>query len=169
MLILITILIIAATAVFLATRKRKLTGSESTNNLEAANYRPLFQPTDEELRAFENDETRRANDASAAVEKQEFEARLAASEAVWRDEPTAGNTAEFLRLATTGESSDIFIAATKKIIQFWQENRTVITARDLADLLDSHFRLLPQQERTSGEIFDLRTQIDELRREVRGN
>jgi len=73
-------------------------------------------------------------------------------------------------LASESENAKIFSEISENVIKLWRENRIEnLEARDLADLLDSHFRTLPQQERTSGELFWLREEIENLRREVRGN
>ncbi len=169
MLILIPVLIIVAAAVaYLLTRQRNAVQPATDRRLDDSNLRPLFQPSDEELHQLEIAETNRRKAEAKLREKWEFEQLLHEKEEAFRADPTNANAAEFLRVAAHGSDAQTFAAVAAKVTQLWRENRTNLTARDLADLLDSHFRLLPQLERTSGRIFELRTEIEELRRDVRG-
>jgi len=144
-----------------------------SKNFEAENFRPLFQPTKEDIRAFEREEKSNleAEKAEKArrilIEKAE---KLSEFEKMWRVLPDRKKTIELLFLASESKNAKTFSEISENIIKLWRENRIEnLTALDLADLLDSHFRTLPQQERTSGVGFWLKEEIESLRSEVRGN
>lgn len=177
MLILYTILVVlsavAALAILAKRRNSKLLEQNPPKNLNAENYRPLFAPTEDELRASAREEK-----ALAEAKKAEEERRILIEKAEkvtefaseWRIAPDRKRTIELLFLASGAESARTFSEISENVIKLWRENRIEnLTAQDLADLLDSHFRILPQQERTSGALFWLKEEIQKLRREVRGN
>lgn len=178
MLILFTILVVLSAAALLAAISAKRRNSlllkhNPPKNFEAANLRPLFAPTEDELRAFERTEkalsqAKKAEEARRISE--EKAGKVSEFEKAWSIAPDRKRTIEFLFLAAESENAKIFSEASEKVIDLWRENRIEnLTAHDLADLLDSHFRILPQQERTSGAIFRLREEIERLRAGVRGN
>jgi hypothetical protein len=178
MLFLFTILVVlsaVAALVILSTKRRNsnLLEQNPPNNLSAGSFRPLFQPTEDEIRAFEREEKARADAKKAEdarrilVEKAE---KVSEFEKMWSASPDRKRTIELLFRASESESAKIFSETAEKIIKLWRENRIEnLTARDLADLLDSHLRILPQQERTSGAGFWLKEEIEKLRSGVRGN
>lgn len=169
MLILIPVLIITAAAVaYFLTRNARTVQPNDERRFDSSNLRPLFQPTDEEIRAFEIAEENRREAEVNRREKLELEQLLHEKEDAFRAYPTNPNAAELLRVAAQGSDADTFCRAAGIVTRLWREDQTSLTAQDLAELLDSHFRLLPQQERTSGAIFELRNEIEELRRDVRG-
>jgi hypothetical protein len=171
MLILFTILVVISAVAMLAisAKRRKSLPLEQNppKNLSAENFRPLFQPTEEDMRAFEREENARAEAKKAEearrilVEKAE---KLSEFEKTWRELPDRKKTIELLFLASESESAKTFSEISENVIKLWRENRIEnLTALDLADLLDSHFRTLPQQERTSGTGFWLKEEIKNLR------
>ena len=177
MLYLFTILVvlsaIAALAIFAKRRNSNLLEQNPPKNFEAENFRPLFQPTEEDIRAFEREENaqmeaKKAEEARRIlIEKAEKWSEL---EKMWRVSPDRKTTIELLFLASQSENAKTFSKCAENVIKIWRENRIEnLTALDLADLLDSHFRTLPQQERTSGALFWLREEIESLRSAVRGN
>ena len=178
MLILFTILVVlSAIAALLAisAKRRKFLPLEQNppKNFEAENFRPLFQPTEDDLRAFEREEkshldAKKAEEARRIlVEKTE---KLSEFEKMWRTFPDRKKTIELLFLASESKNAKTFSECAENVIKLWRENRIEnLTAQDLADLLDSHFRILPQQERTSGALFWFKEEIERLRFEVRGN
>jgi hypothetical protein len=96
--------------------------------------------------------------------------KISEFEKAWSAAPDRKRTIELLFLAAQSENAKIFSEVSESVLNLWRENRIEnLTAHDLADLLDSHFRILPQQERTSGAIFWLKKEIERLRAEVRGN
>ena len=177
MLIFFTLLVvISAVAMLAISAKRRNSLPLEQNppkNFEAENFRPLFQPTEEELRAFERQEKSNL-EAEKAEEARRILVRKTKKafefEKTWRVLPDRKKTIELLFLACESESSKTFSEISENIIKLWRENRIEnLTAQNLAELLDSHFRTLPQQERTSGVLFWLREEIERLRSEVRGN
>lgn len=169
MLILIPVLIITAAAVaYFLTRNARTVQPNDERRFDSSNLRPLFQPTDEELRDQAADEKKQLEELRNLRETWEFEQLLLENETKFRADATNQSAAELLRVAAQGSDAVTFCRAADIVVRLWREGETSLTAQDLAELLDSHFRLLPQQERTSGGIFRLRTEIEELRRDVRG-
>jgi hypothetical protein len=177
MLYIFTILVVLSAAsllfIFVKRRNSNLLEQNPPKNLSAANFRPLFEPDEDDLRAFEREEkaledAKKADEArQVLVEKAEKASEL---KKTWSASPDRKRTIELLFLASESENAKFFSEISENVIKLWRENRIEnLEARDLADLLDSHFRILPQQERTSGELFWLREEIENLRREVRGN
>ena len=88
----------------------------------------------------------------------------------WRVLPDRKKTIELLFLASQSENAKTFSEISENVIKLWRENRIKnLSASDLADLLDSHFRTLPQQERTSGIGFWLKEEVKNLRSESEEN
>lgn len=168
------VIVVGATAVvgfsiYLRRRTKSLKSNNQTQFTDAPKgYRSLFEPTDEEIRASEREAQMRVEaERKEAEQKVLFEKaeRVREFEKVWRSEPTRQNTVELLRLASESESAAVFSQTAENVIQVWlHEQAGNLTAKDLADLLDSHFRTLPQQERISGALFWLKQEIERLRR-----
>jgi hypothetical protein len=171
MLIIFTILVVLSAVALLAkvVKRRNSFPLEQNppKNLSAASYRPLFQPTEEEMRAYEREEK-----ALAAAKKAEEERRIFVEktekafefEKIWSVSPDRKGTIELLFLAAKSENAQTFSKCAENVIKLWRENRIEnLKALDLAELLDSHFRTLPQQERTSGVGFWLKEEIEKLR------
>lgn len=156
---------------FAAYLKRRNKSLETTNQKQlddAPPYRSLFAPTDEELHTLE-----RERQTNLQAEQKEGESKVLSEKAektrefekIWRGESTKQNTVELLRLAAQSESAETFSQAAENVIQVWHsEQLGGLSKEDLADLLDSHLRILPQQERFSGAIFWLKQEIENLRR-----
>lgn len=177
MLFLFTILVVlsavAMLAIFAKRRNSNLLEQNPPKTISAENFRPLFQPTGDDIRAFERKENakievHKAEEARRIlVEKAE---KLSEFEKNWRVSPDRKKTIELLFLASESENAKTFGEISANVIKLWRENRIEnLTVQNLADLLDSHFRTLPQQERTSGVGFWLKEEIGNLRSEVRGN
>ena len=154
-------------SVYLKRRTKSLESNNQTNFDDVPPYRSLFAPTDEEIRQSELEEN------AARLAKETEEARRLAGEKIekihecekdWRVAPDRRKTVELLRLASESENAKIFSETAEGVIESWRENQLQdLTGDDLADLLDSHLRTLPQQERTSGAIFWLKQEIINLR------
>lgn len=154
-------------SVYLKRRPKSLESNNQTIFDDVPQYRSLFAPTDEEIRQSELEES------SARQAKEAEEARRLAAEKTgkvqecekdWRTTPNRRNTVELLRLASESENAETFSKTAESIIKVWRGKRLQdLTGDDLADLLDSHLRTLPQQERTSGAIFWLKQEITKLR------
>lgn len=154
---------------FYLNRKTKRLQSKNQDQFPVrSNYRPLFEPTDDEIRALEREEEARQ---AAKIETELRQIKAGKIEDVrdfqkiWQNQSNKGNTLELLRLAAVSETAQIFSEISEKIIKVWYDRKIDnLSARDLADLLDSHLRTLPQQERTSGILFWLKQEILSLRR-----
>jgi hypothetical protein len=149
-------------------RNKSLQTNDQRQFAEPPPYRSLFAPTDEEIRALESrereeieakqQEAKRKNSFEKSEKVREFEKK-------WRGEPTRQNTIELLRLAAASESAEIFSQTAESLIQVLHHEQTGgLSKKDLADLLDSHLRILPQQERFSGAVFWIKREIERLRR-----
>ena len=156
---------------FAAYLKRRNKSLETINQKQFDDvppYRSLFAPTDEELRVLERKEqTKLEAEQKEAERKVLFEksGRVHEFEKIWRSEPNKQNTIEFLRLAAASESAEVFSQTAENVIQVWHnEQAGDLSKKDLADLLDSHLRILPQQERFSGALFWIKREIENLRR-----
>lgn len=154
-------------ALFAKRRKAHLLEENNPKNLNAENFRPLFAPTDEDIRAFEREEREKL------LAKEREEARRLTEEKIekvyeleknWRTSPDKKATAKLLFSASELGNAKIYGEIAESVIKIWREDKLGnLSAQDLAELLDSHFRILPQQERTSGAIFWLREEIEKLR------
>ncbi len=127
------------------------------------NARPLFAPTDEDLRRENEIENARV------IAKREYYARASSRENVdnaqqnWRDEPSGKTAAELLCVAAgDGLGGDFSRAANEIVSEFHSNGIKGLTARDLAALLDSHSRLLTAGTNDSGELFWLRQEMARL-------
>ena len=173
MLFLFTILaVLFAVALLAALIKRHESSSllpeNQQNNISAENFRPLFAPDEDDLRAFA-DERKQLRAKAEQAERELFAAekleKAVAFQAVWQNLPDKQNTIEFVRLAAATGDGRVFQAAAREIIR--RENSGEIrelSAEQIAQLLESHFWLLPAQQRTSGEKFWLNQTIAGLRR-----
>ena len=127
------------------------------------NARPLFAPTESELR-------REANAQEARViEQREYHARAESSTKVdaalsnWRDLRSVNAAAELLLVtAEHGLDGDFSRSANEIVGEFRTNGIDDISKNDLAALLDSHLRLLSAGAQSSGELFWLRQEIVQL-------
>lgn len=136
-------------------------------------YRPLFAPSESDAVAFERagEKARQelAEKEKRRAAKQEFMNRMESVNALFRDwaeAPDAKRLGELLQAAAGTESAGFFSEISTNVIQVWNDKKIAgLTAADLAALLDSHLRLLPQQEIASGVLFWLKEDIAALRKE----
>ena len=168
MLLIIAVLALlsAAFLLFRFTRRHdpELTEPQYSSFDPPPNARPLFAPTDAELK-LETDA-----EAARAIAKREYLARAASRSAVdaalnaWRTSPNAETTSELLRVtAESGSDGDFARAAGEVITKFRKSGISGLSENDLAALIDSHIRLLSPQESASGAIFWLRQEAAKLR------
>ena len=174
------VIVVGSTAVlgfsFYLKRRAKSLGSYNPKQFdESMPPRSLFAPDAKELQIIEleNEKRRTAKDsAEARLLKAEEKAKKEAEKAEnvracrerWQTAPDRKTTIELLRISAESGNAEIFSETAESVIELWRENKIEnLTAPDLADLLDSHFRLLPQQERTSGAIFWVKREIENLR------
>lgn len=165
--IILTIISAVITISLLSKSRKTLNSSEIKEIHETKPFRSLFEPDEEELHALERAERTRLN----ALEEQKREdllvqkkERVYEFQKIWSEASNVKNTLELLTLAASSENGNLFSEIAEKVLSFWKEDQIKnLSAKDLADLLDSHFRTLPQQERTSGAMFRLKEEIAELR------
>lgn len=158
-------------AFYLKRRSRSL-NSKDQKQFSDTPPRSLFEPTGDEPDASKRAEQTKFEAAQKDSERKillEKSERVREFEKIWRGEPSKQNTIELFRLAAASESAEIFSQAAENVIQVWRnEQLGGLSKEDLADLLDSHLRILPQQERFSGAIFWIRQEIEILRRNSEG-
>jgi hypothetical protein len=134
-------------------------------------YRPLFAPSPDEVSAQERAENevclQAEHEARAETARQisrEKSVKAKDFMTAWQGSPEKQGTIELLRLAAETENAEIFSEIAQNVIQVWKNKRIAgLPAADLAALLDSHLRLLPQQELNSGALFWLRQEVAALR------
>jgi hypothetical protein len=174
MLILFTILVVlsAAITIPLFIKRRKTPSSENPRQLEPPPFRSLFEPSETELRALEREEKarlaarKRQNEEQLSVQKQE---EIREFQKIWQISPNKKNTVELIRLSAAGESGKNFAEIAESVIQLWRAKKIEeFSGEDLAAVLESHFRLLPNEERTSGVAFWLKREIASLRAKSSG-
>src|SRR5258706_1098848 len=108
------------------------------------NSRPLFAPTDRELKQEANQQ--KARSIARREYRAKAEARSIVDEALteWRTEPNGKHAAELLRItAEKGLDNDFSRAADEILKVFDESGIDGLTNNDLAALLDSHIQLLP--------------------------
>jgi hypothetical protein len=132
-------------------------------NLSAEMYRPLFAPTDEEMFALEREEAARIEAEERPHAEQEEVAKHAEVwrlRTEWRAIPNRQNTADLLFLASQTSDAEVFSDVSSEILKVFRETGIGgLSPNELAELLDSHYRLLPQPERSSGALFWLKQEI----------
>jgi hypothetical protein len=140
--------------------------------LAAENYRPLFAPTDEDLREAEAEEKARLT----AQQSEEIE-RIASEKLVnlekirqtWRESPNKAATIELLYRASQTGNGEVYLETARIVLDVWRaEKVSDLSSDDLAHLLESHFWLLPTHERTPGVSFRLKEETAGLRRDSNG-
>ena len=174
MLILLTIfaaLLAISILVFAKRRSTQLLEEKPPQHeLSASEFRPLFEPGPEELRAATREEQEAEAAADLEKEKQSREQKHAEFKEfrkAWRAVPSRKNTVELLYLASQGESGNIYAETANEVIKTWKNGQIEdLSADDLSQLLESHFWLLPAGERTTGVKFSLLEEIAGLRREI---
>lgn len=170
MLILFTFLmfvsVIVATVIWLKKNKSHSLPKKSEQFL-SNNFRPLFEPAEEDIRAFEREEKQKS------LAKIEAEKRLLFKEKsdkvrnfleIWRENPSKLNTIDLLKIASESESAEIYQKIASEVYEAYKTNViNSLSANDLIQLVESHFWLLPSQERTSGVKFWLKEESASLR------
>jgi len=137
-------------------------------NLETTHLRPLFEPSHEDLK-------RQADEAGAReIARREYQrsakvaARVDAAVNAWRLARDRSSAIELMRVASeSGREGDLARAA-REIIEFYRGSGIPgLTSDRLAILIDSHIKLLPAQERSSGDVFWLKEEVARLSSETK--
>ena len=171
MLLLFVVLAVISAAVLLVyyvkRQDRDLIEDNPSYNLSAENFRPLFAQTDDEMREFEREESAKFEaEARAEAELAEaaIENEIRRLQGEWRASPDKQKTIELLYAMSQTGDTDMFFDVSEQILRVFRETGIGGLSPDgLAELLDSHYRLLPQAERSSGALFRLKQEIAELR------
>jgi hypothetical protein len=141
------------------------------------NLRPLFAPSADDVREQEHiareAEKELGREKEREAHRQELSEKVARAkdfQAVWQGAPERSSAGELFRLAAMTGSVETYSEISKNVIQIWHDKKIAgLTAAELAGLLDSHLRLLPQQEMASGALFWLKQEIAALRNEAEKN
>ena len=158
----------AAFLLFLLTRRpdTEFLDQKSFSFEPPPNARSLFAPSDSELKI------EAAEQKARLIARREYRAkaknRAVVDKAVadWRSTPDGKHAAELLRVtAERGLDGDFSRAAGEILDVFYGPGVDGLSSGDLAELVDSHIRLLPVSERGSGAIFWLKQEIAKLRPE----
>lgn len=170
MLLIIAVLAILSAAVLLVSYlKRQNENPVDGSRLRdrpPTNLRPLFAPTEQENLAFEHE--KRANVAAETENMRlkdiaDREAEINALLSTWRMTPNRQNSIQLLHLVADNGDAGIFSRTAFEIIRVFRDDKLEgLTGADLAALLDSHYRLLPDKSQASGELFWLREEIMNL-------
>jgi hypothetical protein len=171
MLILLTILILAAAAsafIYFFNKnnsERQLDSANVGTFPETTPLRPLFEPSDEEMRAEllatdlrdQLDEVH-LDDEIERKHLAEFRNRFRA----WRAAPNVAEIGDLLELARL--DGDSFAVAAETITKEFLNGRIDrISSDDLEQMLESHFWLLPAEKREPAISFRVKEAIRELR------
>ena len=166
MFLILTVLVLIAVAVaFIAKRQvqQALSENQTPKYIDGENLRPLFAPDEEDLRAQSRAEEESANEQAAEQAREAEEKRLASFEEfrqTWRESPDRAGTIELLRRGSEIQSGKVFLDTVDEILHMRIET---LTRSELAELIESHFWLLPQSERTPGVSFTINKELSALR------
>ncbi len=157
-----------ATAIYVVLSIKNFNPSASNNLFNPKNFRGLFQPTEKELRALEKAEKEAESAKTEEAKQLELQEKISKVEefaSVWNDSPTKRNTIEILYLASESGVEKVYIDVARLVLEFWNNDKIEnLSASDLAQLLESHYWLIPTENRTSGVTFGLNQEIASLRR-----
>ncbi len=152
--------------------EKLLEADDAPVRVDAASYRPLFAPTDDELRLAEAEERRQLTEKRDAEERQAHQEKLRhvlELHEAWQSSPDRAATIELLRDAAESADGNGYLHICESVLAAWNEGRlSGIEAGDLAQLLETHFWLLPADQRTPGASFRLRSITADLRNGVAG-
>ena len=164
----IFLLVLAAVALAIAarrSRRERYLPDHDPLNIDASRFRPLFAPSDEDLAAVERekqdviDAEQRENDRLAREKKL---ANFAEFRQTWRASEKKENVADLLTRAAEFKDGEVFLETVKTILD--ERQNVSLSNEDLAQLIESHFWLLPANERTPGVTFAVNEEIAALRR-----
>src|SRR5688500_16234954 len=132
------VLISAVVAISFLLTSRKTPRSQQIKEIqELPPFRSLFEPNEEEIRAFKREERTRANDLEEQKRAdllKEKRAKAFEFQKLWKNEPNRKNTLELVNLASQNESGKLFSEISENVLRFWKENRIEnLSASDLAD------------------------------------
>jgi hypothetical protein len=160
----LVVLLVAAGAAFLVKRRidRDLIESYQPKNLTDTHMRPLFPA--EWVRADEP----AIDDAIVAEpvddEREKKLAKLEDLRQTWLANPNKRDAANLLLTASECGSAAIYSDVVDEVVRRWNANRLDgVSAAALAVLIESHLRLLPPNERMSGDAYIVKQEISALK------
>jgi hypothetical protein len=162
------VILAAVTLAFVARLSRRETRyfpDDNPLNIDASQFRPLFAPTEEDLAKVEREKQAEIDAEREQNNRLELEKKLANFEEfrqTWRASVNKISTVELLTRAVEFQSSEVFLETVQAILN---ERQSIdFSNEDLARLIESHFWLLPANERTPGVTFAVNEEIAALRR-----
>ena len=103
--------------------------------------------------------------AEADRQKQLIDSQYERDLADWIASPTRPKTIVLLSDAAKSENEHIYIKACKEVLRIWRTGSVSdLSANDLAQLMESHYWLIPAENRTPGASFLIKEEIAGLRR-----
>ena len=153
---------VVTTLIFVVRRqtRNELPESRTPDYLDRENLRPLFAPDEYELRAKERQQKEAEDQEAADYRAAKKLASFNDFRQTWRESNTRMNTIELLRRASEMESGEIYLEIVDAILH----NRTNgFSDDDLAQLIESHFWLLPAHEKTPGAAYTIKRELAALR------
>ena len=166
MLVIFTVVLLIAAAIILFVRRQTRTPlleDQTPKHLNGEHLRPLFAPDAEELRALEREERKMLEARDVELRENERQKRLASFEEfrqTWRELPSRANTVELLFQASELERGDVYLDTIDELLH---KRSDVFSDDEIAQLIESHFWLLPQSERTPGVTFTINRGLAALR------
>jgi len=125
------------------------------------------------LRAQANAEAEKVKEIERQESLKQTEEKLALFgelRQTWAQSPNRGSTIELLYEASQVSDGGIYLETCEQVLASWRAGKIAeLSADDLAQLLESHFWLLRNSERTPGVSFRLNEEIAGLRRESAEN
>jgi hypothetical protein len=161
------IVLAAAAFAFIARRARRETRYFPGNDpldLDASQFRPLFAPSDEDLENIERENQSTIDAERRENQRREREKKLAKFEEfrqTWRASVSRANTIELLTRAAEFQSGEVYLETVKLVIG--ERRAANMTDKDLAQLIESNFWLLPANEKTPGVAFTINQELAALR------
>jgi len=134
-------------------------------NIDVSQFRPLFMPSDEELAAVEREKQDAIDAEQLETERLAREKKLAnfaEFRQTWRASDKKENAAGLLARAIEFQNGEVFLETVKTILD--ERQNVDISDEYLAQLIESHFWLLPANERTPGVTFAVNEEIAALRK-----
>ena len=166
MLVIFTVVLLIAAAIILFVKRQTRTlllEDQTPKHLNGENLRPLFAPDEEELRALEREELKMLEARDVELRAKERQKKLASFEEfreTWRELPSRANTVELLFRASELERGEVYLDTIDELLH---KRSDVFTNDEIAQLIESHFWLLPQSERTPGVTFTINRELAALR------
>jgi hypothetical protein len=170
----IFVVILAALAVAFAARRSRqdrILPDYDPLNIDASQFRPLFAPTEEDLAQVEREKQATIDADHEHNNRLEYGKKLAnftEFRQTWRASVNKVNTVELLTRAAEFQNGGLFLETVNVILDERRERHVAdMTDKDLAQLIESHFWLLPANERTPGVTYTINQELKALQKPAR--